>query len=139
MFRTRLLASLVAGLFVASSAQAGIELIAIGDLSQLSDLSGLTGNLENGAAKSLLGGIGSGLAWAGGSTFLALPDRGPNAVAWNSAVDDTTSFIPRFQTVDLALVKSATGGLPYTLTPTLQATTLLYTNDALNYGSASLV
>jgi len=136
MFRTRLLASLVAGLFVASSAQAGIELIAIGDLSQLSDLSGLTGNLENGAAKSLLGGIGSGLAWAGGSTFLALPDRGPNAVAWNSAVDDTTSFIPRFQTVDLALVKSASGGLPYTLTPTLQATTLLYTNDALNYGSA---
>jgi hypothetical protein len=62
------------------------------DLDQ--DLSGLTNTLENGQPANLFGGIGSGLAWAGGSTFLALGDRGPNAVAWNSTVDDTTSWIP---------------------------------------------
>ena len=47
---------------------------------------------------NVLGGIGSGLAWAGGNTFLATPDRGPNATPYNSAVDDTVSYIARFQT-----------------------------------------
>ena len=57
---------------------------------------GLNYSLENGAPASLLGGVVQAPAWAGGNTFLALPDRGPNASAWNSAVDDTTSFIARF-------------------------------------------
>ena len=47
--------------------------------------------LENGVPGNKLGGIGSGLAYAGANTFLALPDRGPNATPYNSAVDDTTS------------------------------------------------
>jgi hypothetical protein len=60
------------------------SLIATGSLSgSLSDLSGLSGPLENGVAGNLLGGIGSGLTWAGGTTSLALPDRGPNAVEYN--------------------------------------------------------
>ncbi len=82
----------------------------------------------------MLGGIGSGLAWAGGNTFLALPDRGPNATAYTggSAVDNTTSYIARFQTVTLNLTATPSGGLPYTLTPTLTGTTLLYSDSALN-------
>ena len=50
-------------------ASATPTLIAVGSLGQTSDLSGLGGTLENGVAANLLGGIGSGLAWAGGNTF----------------------------------------------------------------------
>jgi hypothetical protein len=142
MFRPRLLATLIASAFAAfaaPAAQAAVELIAIGSLTQATDLSGLTGTVENGAAANMLGGIGSGLAWAGGTTFLATPDRGPNAIAWNAAVDDTTSYISRFQTINLQLTAAPSGGLPYTLTPTLQATTLLSTTSALNYGPVSTV
>lgn len=99
------------------------------------DLSGLTGKLENGQAANLLGGIGSGLAYAGGNTFIAVPDRGPNAVAYNAAIDNTTSYISRFQTMTLGLTQSVGGALPFTLTPTLTATTLLYSPTALVYGS----
>ena len=49
---------------------------------------------------------------------------------------DTSSYIPRVQTITLALTASASGNLPYTLTPMLTATTLLYTTDTLSYGSA---
>jgi hypothetical protein len=112
-----------------------VDLIAIGQLSgSLHDLSGQSAPLENGVAGDLLGGLGSGLAWAGGTTFLAVPDRGPNAVSWNSQVDDTSSYIPRFHTLDLALAPATSGSLPYTLTPTLKRTTLLYSLAALNYG-----
>ena len=56
-----------------ANAHATPSLIATGLLSgNASDLSGLTGNLESGIAANLLGGMGSGLAWAGGNTFLAL-------------------------------------------------------------------
>ena len=80
--------ALAAAVLAATSAQAAPSLIAIGSLSATtSDLSGLTGNLESGVSASLLGGMGSALAWAGGSTFLALPDRGPNADVYNTAVD----------------------------------------------------
>ena len=46
-------------------------LLAIGTLNASSgDLSAVTaGPLDNGAAGNLLGGLGSGLAWAGGNTF----------------------------------------------------------------------
>jgi hypothetical protein len=131
-----------------SAAQATPSLIAIGELSgstagSFADLSGLTGTLENGAAANLLGGLGSGLAWAGGNTFLALPDRGPNAVTYNPLVDNTTSYIARFQTLSLSLSSTPTtlaSGtvLPYTLTPTLNATTLLSSSTALSYGTGSL-
>lgn len=129
--------ALVASL--ASPAHAAFDLIAIGSLGGSSDLSGLTGTLESGAAANMLGGIGSGLAWAGGNTFLTLPDRGPNATAYvgGTAVDNTQSYISRFHTVTLDLTKSASGSLPYTVTPTLTGTTLLYSNTALNYGSTA--
>ena len=124
---------------LASPAHAAFDLIAIGSLGGASDLSGLTGTLESGASASVLGGMGSGLAWAGGNTFLALPDRGPNATSYlgGAAVDNTQSYISRFHTVTLDLTKSASGGLPYSLTPTLAGTTLLYSNTALNYGNTA--
>ncbi|ALT79741.1 esterase-like activity of phytase family protein [Paucibacter sp. KCTC 42545] len=135
------LASLIAlGLATAAAATpaaAAISLVATGSLSgALHDLSGQSAPLENGIAGDLLGGMGSALAWAGGNTFIALPDRGPNATAWNSAIDNTASFIPRLQTVQLSLNASAGGALPYTLGAKLNATTLLYSASALNYGSA---
>jgi len=112
-----------------------VDLIAIGELDPSArDLSGLSAPLENGVPGDLLGGLGSALAWAGGSTFLAAPDRGPNAVPWNTAVDDTTTYVPRFHTLDLALTQVPNGNLPFTLTPTLTATTLLFARELLHYG-----
>lgn len=131
---TPLVAALV-GVFALPTAHADIGLIAQGSISgSATDLSGLSGPLENGVAGNLLGGIGSGLAWAGGNTFLALPDRGPNAVSWNASLDDTSSYVARFQTLQLGLTASAGGALPFTLAPTLSATTLLSSATPLSYG-----
>ena len=105
------------------------------------DLSGLQGTMENGVAKTLLGGMGSGFAWAWGNTFIAVPDRGPNALSYDSLIDDTVTYIPRFHTVTMDLepnqrrALSLTPSLPFTLTPTLQATTLLYSSAPLTYGT----
>ncbi len=103
---------LCATTFAVVPATAAPILLAIGTLDGSSagvgvDLSGQTGLLENGQAGNVLGGIGSALAWAGGNTFLAAPDRGPNAVSYNSAVDDTTSYIGRFQTITMNLCRAA--------------------------------
>jgi hypothetical protein len=132
-----LLATAVAVGSFASLPTLAVDLVAIGQLpGTLTDLSGRHANLENGVPGDLFGGVGSALAWAGGDTFLALPDRGPNAVAWNSAVDDTTSYVPRFHTMKLDLVpqSGATPNLPFKLAPTLVRTTLLYSLLPLNYG-----
>src|SRR5689334_6764777 len=127
----------------APPASATITLIADGTLTDsaaghLADLSGLTGTLENGAPANLLGGLGSGIAYAGGNTFLAVPDRGPNATSYNSKVDDTVSYINRFQTVTMGLTLNSPGAaLPFTLTPTLTGTTLLSSTTPLTYGSGA--
>ena len=111
MFAKRLLAVLVPAILASTAAHAGIALIGKGTLSG-ADLSGLTNTLENGVAANILGGMGSGIAWAGGSTFLLTPDRGPNASAWNAAVVNTTSWIPRYQTVDLGLSAATFSTVP---------------------------
>ncbi|WP_374565896.1 esterase-like activity of phytase family protein [Ideonella sp.] len=122
---------------VFAPAHAAVTLIAKGSLpGDGSDLSGLTHTLENGVPANLLGGLGSGLAWAGGNTFVAIPDRGPNATTWNDFVDNTTNWVPRFDTLTLALSPVADGALPFTLTPQLTGTTLLYAREALVYGPA---
>lgn len=118
------------------AAHATPSLLAIGTLNNNTDLSGLSGSLENGDSAAIFGGIGSGLAYAGNNTFLALPDRGPNATAWNSNVDDTTSYISRFHTISMNLVATP-DSTAFTLTPTLSQTTLLYSPTALNYGAAA--
>lgn len=135
-------AALMIGLLAAES-HAQVTLLAVGNLDQsragsFADLSGLTYKLENGAPANLLGGLGSGLAYASGNTFLALPDRGPNAVSYDSAVDDTVSYINRFHTVTMDLAPNTSGtGLPYTLTPKLRATTLLWSLTPLVYGTGN--
>ena len=60
----------------AAALSTGPGLIATATLAQATDFAGLTDLLENGAPQNVLGGIGSGLTWAGGTTFLAVPDRG---------------------------------------------------------------
>ena len=151
MRRIAVLPALIAAMFSATAAHATIGLIAIGDLTGSSagsytDLSGLSAPLENGVPGDLLGGLSSGLAYAGGNTFLGLPDRGPNATPFNDLVADTASYIDRFQTINMALSANTTSAtdpfygkvLPYTLTPTLSATTLLSSSTPLVYGDGSL-
>jgi hypothetical protein len=78
MFDSITLLALTFALMAAIPAKAQVNLLAIGALTDsragyYKDLSGLHYNLENGVAANLLGGLGSGLAWASGNTFLALP------------------------------------------------------------------
>lgn len=140
---TSTLACGLTALLATTAVHASPVLLAIGTLNSSSaganaDLSGLTGNLENGVPANLLGGIGSALAYAGGNTFIATPDRGPNAKEYNSLVDNTVSYIDRFHTIEMQLTANSGPGLPFQLTPTLTATTLMWSATALNYGSGAL-
>lgn len=113
-------------------------LIAIGSIPGLyEDFSAETAaRLENGVPGNRLGGIGSGLTHVTGDWFLALPDRGPNAQPYNSCMDDTVSYINRFQTMHLSLAPSDPGSvLPFELTPMLAGTTLLSSRSPLVYGA----
>ena len=137
------LSAFALGLLAATHCQAQtLELLAIGNLDSsragsFADLSGLKYNLENGAPANLLGGMGSAIAYASGNTFLALPDRGPNAVEFDDAIDNTASYINRFHTITMDLKPNTTTGLPFALTPTLKATTLLWSLTPLTYGSGA--
>src|SRR5215475_11599740 len=116
--------------------------------------------LENGVPGNRLGGFGSSITYAGGDTFLMVPDRGPNAVEWASSIDSTVAYIERFHTFNLRLLPATpsdagvqdsnttpnavpgltapfdVSGLPFILTPTLRATTLLWSPTPLSYGKA---
>src|SRR5579862_5724815 len=114
--------------FAQTSYAAEPVLIAVGSVSGLYQdfATDTAGPLENGVPGNRLGGLGSALAHLGGDWFVALPDRGPNAVPYNSCLDDTTSYINRFHTWHLSLAPSDPGSqYPFTLTPMLVATTLL--------------
>ena len=151
LFNRRLLAIALAAVPVLS-AHADIQLIATSSISgTYQDLSDATsGLLENGVPGNRLGGIGSAIAYAGGDTFLFLPDRGPNAVAGygGDPIDNTVSYINRFETFTLRLLQNTefntttpdSGpadviGLPFILTPDLKATTLLSSPLPLAYGA----
>jgi hypothetical protein len=125
---------------VPSLGQAQPTLIAIGSLTESraganADLSGLTYSLENQAPANLLGGLGSGIAYDSGKKFLLLPDRGPNAVTFDPAIDNTVSYVNRFHTVHMDLDRNPGGPLPFTLAARLQNTTLLWSNSPLVYGT----
>jgi len=124
---------------------AGPFIIAIGSIDGLYEdfAIGTAAPLENKIPGNRLGGMGSGLTWIGGDYFLGLPDRGPNATDYNDclasdgkdALDNTTSYINRFQTLHLSLAPSDPGSkLPFTLTPMLVRTTLLSSRTPLVYG-----
>jgi hypothetical protein len=136
---TLLLSLLAASALAAPAAHAGAVLIAMGSVNGSAagnqvDLSGLTGTLENGLPGNVLGGMGSGIAYAGNNSFLALPDRGPNATPYPDHIDDTVSYINRYQSVQMKLTPNAGPGLPFDLTTKLYKTTLLYSPTALDYG-----
>ncbi len=140
MLKRSLVLFLLASLVANPAANAEVKLIATGSLSgTIGDRSTKTSApLENGTPGNLLGGIGSGLSYAGCNTFIAIPDRGPNAVSYNSAVDDTVSYINRFQTIRMKLEANRNGtGLPFTLTPSLIDTTLLSSDQPLYYGTGT--
>jgi hypothetical protein len=126
-----------ASALAATAANATPVLLGIGTYGETVDLSGQSGLLENGLPGNVFGGLGSGFTYAGGNTYLALPDRGPNATPYNPLVDDTTSYIARFQTVQLNIAPSGGGPLPLTVTPTLTGTTLLSSPTPLNYGTGA--
>lgn len=137
------LISCVCVLAALTPSRAQVQLLAVGTLDQSragawQDLSGLRYPLENGVSASLLGGFGSGIAWASGNTFVAVPDRGPNAVSYDSFIDDTVSYVNRFHTIVMDLSPNNNGiGLPFNLTPILRDTTLLWSGSALTYGSGA--
>jgi len=154
VLKRTLLAVAVAALHLVS-AHAAVQLIATsstsGSYQDRSDDTSTT--LENGVPGNRLGGLGSAITYAGGETFLMLPDRGPNAVSGygGTNIDYTVSYINRFQTYSLHLLPNAdydpaavaagtapfdVAGLPYILTPFLQATTLLSSPIPLTYGRA---
>jgi hypothetical protein len=122
---------------------AQVTLIAKGTLTSsragdYADLSGLKGKLENGVPANILGGLGSGLAHVSGDRFLAIPDRGPNAVEYNASIDNTASYIERFHTIRMNLAKSKKSdstSLPFTIEPELESTQLLSSFTPLVYGS----
>jgi len=123
------------------AAQAEIDLIARHSVpGSLSDLSGLAGPLESGVPGNLLGGYGSSIAYTGaGNLFVVVPDRGPNANPYNPLVDDTTSYINRFHTMELRLTPAPRGSaLPYGLSAVLKSTTLLSSPTPLAYGTGAL-
>lgn len=126
-----------------SVAAAQIKLIGIGTLDHSAkgsnvDLFPESTPLENSLAANGLGGLGSGLAYAGGDTFLALPDRGPNASPYNRSVDDTTSFVARFQTLRVKLAQQPEdSNLPIAVSVELTATTPLFSTTPLTYAQAN--
>lgn len=148
--------------FPALSAYAAPDLIATASIpATYEDLNNQTAaQLENGVPGNRLGGFGSSIAYAGGDTFLMVPDRGPNAVEYAASIDSTVSYIERFHTFNLRLLPATPSdagvqdsnsspnavnglsapfdvtGLPFILTPTLRATTLLWSLTPLNYGKA---
>src|SRR6202000_2277943 len=121
LYRATLTVAITFCLTLAMPAAAQTRLLGVGQLTSsragtYTDLSGLNYNLENGVRATELGGLGSALAYAGRNTFLALPDRGPNAVEFDDAIDNTVSYINRFHTVTMDLEPNRGGGLPFTLT-----------------------
>src|SRR5262245_9674214 len=132
--------ALFATLFISSLVGQAAQpaLIAIGSTSGLyEDFSSETSpRLDNGVSGNRLGGIGSGLAHITDDWFLALPDRGPTAVAFNPCTDDTVAYINPFHTLQLSRSPSELGSaLPFTLTPMVVGTTLLSSDSPLVYGS----
>src|SRR5262245_14274054 len=143
MNKLRLISLLSVALALASSlVQAQPTLMAIGSLTQSRagadlDLSGLTYILVTGTPANLLGGLGSAITYDSGRRFLLLPDRGPNAVTFDPAIDNTASFVPRFHTVQMDLDSNPAGPLPFTLSARLQDTTLLWSDTPLVYGTGA--
>ena len=127
MRTTTLVSACIAAILGTTAAHATVELIATSTVSGLyEDYSVETAApLESGVPGNRLGGMGSAIAYAGCNTFVGLPDRGPNALVYNTAIDNTTSYIPRFQSLHLSLAPAdANASLPFVLTLSAQLCSL---------------
>lgn len=145
MNNVRSFAGICAGTILLAGAiepRAAVSLVGVAQIAGNGiDSSGLgSGKLEDGVSpKNGLNGFGSGLAWAGGNTFYALSDRGPNKVAYTggTAVDNTTSYPCRFQKFEITLDTTgprANGVFAsYAVNATLKGTTLFKTAKGDNY------
>jgi hypothetical protein len=125
MTRTRAGAAVAALLLVAATSHAAATFLAVGTVSG-PDLLVHTGSLEDGSPENAMGGI-SAIAYAGsGNTYLLLPDRGPNAELYpgGELVDNTKSYINRFESVDIAVTYDSRKRSWHVL-PVLTATTPL--------------
>ncbi|HMW48486.1 MAG TPA: esterase-like activity of phytase family protein [Cellvibrionaceae bacterium] len=122
-----------------AASQAAPVLLGVGEINGSSDLSGLNYTLESGVSAAVLGGTGSGIAYAGGNQFYLLPDRGPNAQSYTNGalVDNTTSYIPRAHKISIGLSAASSGSLPLSVSAQLESTTLFYSSSALNYGNTA--
>jgi hypothetical protein len=137
MRKLTLIASCVSAILAAASAHAAVDLIAESQVNgTYQDYSvESSGPLESGVQGNKLGGMGSAIAYAGCNSFVALPDRGPNALVYKPEIDNTTSYIPRFHALHLSLAPATAGSpLPYVLTPFVTETTLLSSVTPLYYG-----
>jgi len=135
--KKNLLAVAALTVMASTAAHAEITLIADGTISGSYEdpRTETAAALENGSAGNMLGGMGSGFAYGGGDTFYALPDRGPNAVSYNDAIDDTASYIPRFHKMTITLAPATDGSaLPYVATPFVTRTELMWSAQPLFYG-----
>ncbi|MBS0642012.1 MAG: esterase-like activity of phytase family protein, partial [Proteobacteria bacterium] len=106
-------AGLVLAAIAAVPADAAITYIGQAAIPNGTDFSGLTGNLEDGLPGNRLGGFGSGIAYNGtDNTYMLIPDRGPNAVAYpgGAAVDNTISFQSRVEQFRLSVSPGAGPG-----------------------------
>ncbi|MGK2914969.1 MAG: esterase-like activity of phytase family protein [Porticoccaceae bacterium] len=105
----------------AASAFADIQLLGVGVIpGNATDQSGLNGLLEDGVTPhNLVGGFGSAITYSGFSNlYYATPDRGP--------ADGATSYIDRLYTLR---IKVKANGSSYTVTPTVEKTRLLRTQE----------
>ena len=137
MRKISLVSACISAVLATTATHAAVELIATSNISgTYQDYSVETAApLESGVPGNSLGGMGSALAYAGCNSFVALPDRGPNALVYKPEVDNTTSYIPRFHALHLSLAPAPAGApLPYVLTPFVTETTLLSSLTPLNYG-----
>lgn len=61
-------------------------------------------------------------------------------IQFHSTIDDTVSYINRFHTINMELSSSPNAlGLPFSVTPKMQATTLLWSRTPLVYGTGDAI
>lgn len=127
-----LAASMVAASVMGSRAQAAATFVGSAFLPpSATDVSGLSGTLEDGSPENLLS-FGSGITYSGsGNLYYALPDRGPNALKYDANVDNTTSWKTRYEKMQIVVDYSTFNGTAGSGSVSLQnvGTTLL-TNEA---------
>ncbi len=124
----------VAALAVSAGAHAALTFLARNPVPGGSlDNSRLIGTQEDGSPANRFDGFGSGIAFTGVPNFyLFISDRGPNAGNWSAAVDNTTSYRGRAQTVNITLTATANPDV-YTLGADNTNTTLFRREDNANF------